>query len=363
MLLYNLASHENLLAKLSNLATTISQELKDANVDFKMHHQHQLPSCASQIEIDVRGEYCTIQQDYSLKAEGAHTPDPGKNSQVIHPSNNRKTEYNNINMSPQRKLSRSRSSPEYPTSSTHDNSSEKDKKSSAAANGYQSNGKKPSFIVSSGRRSTACDLKVGKRRSTGSLTGREPFPPLRYFAYLGRYGPSTKTPQRPRNRLPSAHDILADRPVLLTSTSLVSPFATNVIRQEIEEIEQQEVQADYGDLLDCCTCMCCVKALFYHCTHDSDDESTLAEHPCSCKGPAPECVGRWGIMGLVSIFLPCLLCYLPFEAYFRCHECATREVNTEAGNSAGHLSKHQCPVIVTQEPTSSFTSSRAETGM
>ncbi|KAM9181360.1 protein sprouty homolog 3 [Dugong dugon] len=60
-------------------------------------------------------------------------------------------------------------------------------------------------------------------------------------------------------------------------------------------------------LLDYGTCLCCVKGLFYHCS--TDDEDNCADEPCSC-GPS-SCFVRWAAMSLISLFLPCLCCYLP----------------------------------------------------
>ena len=287
-----------------------------------MHHKEQ-PSCSTQIDDDyLGGQYCTLKHEYAPTGMTGK-PNTQRSPQAAYPSSPKPAENNNIRSSPKQKVSRSISSPEQQTRRQENDPS---KKQPGQANGVQRNS--GLSVIAPGRRSTG-HVKVGGRRSTGSLSGREPPPPLRYFAYLGRLNTTPKNPPRPRSRLPSAHDILADRPVILTSTSIVSPYATNVICQEIEELEREERQAEYNDLLDCCTCMCCVKALFYHCTKDSKDEGQLAEHPCSCKGPVSECVGRWGIMGLISIFLPCLLCYLPFEACFRCHDCMTREKKTE----------------------------------
>jgi len=311
-----------------------------------MHHKEQ-PSCSTQIDADLGGEYCTLKHDYTPSATGK--PSSQTTPQAAH-SSNPNPENNNIKLSPKRKVSRSKSSPEQLARCSENQPSQKHP---AQANGFQrSSGP---FVVAPTRRSTG-HVKVGGRRSTGSLSGPPP-PPLRYFAYLGRLTPTAKNPQRlPRARLPSAHDILADRPVILTSTSIVSPYATNVICQEIEELEQEEGQAECSDLLDCCTCMCCVKALFYHCTKDSKDEGKVAEHPCSCKGPVRECVGRWGTMGLISVFLPCLLCYLPFEVCLRCHDCITRRRNAES-SKPGRLPAKDC---ITDEPTSLTVDSRTE---
>ena len=315
-----------------------------------MQHKEQA-TCSTQIDVALGGEYCTIKPEYM--PNGMKGNPTAQTSRQDAQSSSSKPENNNIKVSPKRKLARSTSSPEQIVRSHYVNV-EPSQKLPAQANGTpRTSGP---FVVTPGRRSTG-HIKVGGRRSTGSLTGREPPPPLRYFAYLGRLHPSVKTPQRPRGRLPSAHDILADRPVILTSTSIVSPYATNVICQEIEELEQQEREADYSDLLDCCTCMCCVKALFYHCTKDTKSEGHLAEHPCSCQGPVNECVCRWGVMGLVSIFLPCLLCYLPFEACFRCHECMTKEDNTES-SKFGRIPATESSV--TDQPIIFTTGSRTE---
>lgn len=303
---------------------------------------------SSQIDVDVGGEYCMIKPNYlpnGVKTrKDTQTPPQSTYSRSV------KQEKDKTKVPPKLKVQRSFSSPEQVVRSLYMN----DKQSAAQTNStQQSSGR---FVVGPARRSTG-HVKVGSRRSTGSLTGREPPPPLRYFAYLGRLHPSTKAPPRPRGRLPSAHDILADRPVILTSTSIVSPYATNVICREIEELEGQEAPADYNDLLDCCSCMCLVKALFYHCTKDSKDEGQLADHPCSCQGPVGACMGRWGIMGILSLFLPCLLCYLPFEACFKCHECMKKEAHVE-NDKSDRLPPKGSPVTV--EPTSLTIDSRSE---
>ena len=312
-------------------------------------YRNEPPSCSTQIDVDLEGEYCTLKHEYTPTGIRTEKPSTQTTPQATQACSSQ-PENNNVKMSPKRKVSRSKSSPEHLARSSENDLSQKQKP--VQVNGFQRHASGP-YVVAPGRRSTG-HVKAGGRRSTGSLSGREPPPPLRYFAYLGRLTPSGKNPPRTRGRLPSAHDILADRPVLLTSTSIVSPYATNVICQEIEELERQERQAEYNDLLDCCTCMCCVKALFYHCTHDDEDEGKVAEHPCSCKGPVSECVGRWGIMGFISIFLPCLLCYLPFEVCFRCHDCATTKDNTEGSQSSGLPDAANHGIII-DEPTTAST--------
>lgn len=63
-------------------------------------------------------------------------------------------------------------------------------------------------------------------------------------------------------------------------------------------------------LVDAATCMCLVKGVFYHCAEDEDgEEGSCADRPCSC-GPSHRCA-RWSFMAVLSLALPCLLCYLP----------------------------------------------------
>ena len=72
---------------------------------------------------------------------------------------------------------------------------------------------------------------------------------------------------------------------------------------------------DYG------TCVCCVKGLFYHCSND--DEDNCADNPCSCS--QSHCCTRWSAMGVMSLFLPCLWCYLPAKGCLKlCQGCYDR---------------------------------------
>lgn len=69
------------------------------------------------------------------------------------------------------------------------------------------------------------------------------------------------------------------------------------------------------------SCVCCVKGLFYHCS--SDDEDTCADKPFSCS--QSHCCARWSAIGLLSLFLPCLLCYLPGKVCLAvCQTCYDR---------------------------------------
>lgn len=69
------------------------------------------------------------------------------------------------------------------------------------------------------------------------------------------------------------------------------------------------------------TCACCVKGLFYHCS--SDDEDTCADKPFSCT--QSHCCVRWTTVSLLSLFFPCLLCYLPAKGCVAaCQGCYDR---------------------------------------
>ncbi|XP_026875691.2 protein sprouty homolog 2 [Electrophorus electricus] len=73
--------------------------------------------------------------------------------------------------------------------------------------------------------------------------------------------------------------------------------------------------------VDHATCVCCLKALFYHCS--SDDEDECADKPFSCRQPL--CCVRWGTAGALTLLLPCLLCYLPARGCLAlCHACYDR---------------------------------------
>ncbi|KAG7463754.1 hypothetical protein MATL_G00180000 [Megalops atlanticus] len=75
------------------------------------------------------------------------------------------------------------------------------------------------------------------------------------------------------------------------------------------------------NLVDYGTCVCCVKCLFYHCS--SDDEDVCADKPFSCS--QSHCCVRWSAMGILSLFMPCLLCYLPAKGCLRlCQGCYDR---------------------------------------
>ncbi|KAM3857197.1 protein sprouty homolog 2 [Diretmus argenteus] len=69
------------------------------------------------------------------------------------------------------------------------------------------------------------------------------------------------------------------------------------------------------------TCVCCIKGLFYHCS--SDDEDTCSDKPFSCT--QSHCCVRWTTLSLLSLFLPCILCYLPAKGcLMACQSCYDR---------------------------------------
>ncbi|XP_015239105.1 PREDICTED: protein sprouty homolog 2-like [Cyprinodon variegatus] len=65
------------------------------------------------------------------------------------------------------------------------------------------------------------------------------------------------------------------------------------------------------------TCICCIKGLFYHCSND--DEDTCADKPCSCS--QSHCCVRWTTISFLSLFFPCLLCYLPAKGCLAMCQC------------------------------------------
>ncbi|XP_067903721.1 protein sprouty homolog 2 isoform X2 [Heterodontus francisci] len=80
----------------------------------------------------------------------------------------------------------------------------------------------------------------------------------------------------------------------------------------------QRCLCSFQSALEYGTCVCCVKGLFYHCS--SDDEDNSADNPCSCS--QGHCCARWTAMSFISIFLPCLWCYLPARGCLRiCQQC------------------------------------------
>jgi len=74
--------------------------------------------------------------------------------------------------------------------------------------------------------------------------------------------------------------------------------------------------------LDYVTCLCCVKAAFYHCgeklDQEVDKEDSWVDKPCSCN--PNKWFLRWGCLALLSLPLPCLLCYPFLRGVAKCCE-------------------------------------------
>ncbi|XP_029111054.1 sprouty-related, EVH1 domain-containing protein 3 isoform X2 [Scleropages formosus] len=70
------------------------------------------------------------------------------------------------------------------------------------------------------------------------------------------------------------------------------------------------------------TCVWCAESLLYHCMSDSEGEFW---EPCSCEDsmggrPHPLCCARWAALLALSLFVPCMCCYLPLRGCLRCGE-------------------------------------------
>lgn len=95
--------------------------------------------------------------------------------------------------------------------------------------------------------------------------------------------------------------------------------------REDDDIKLFCCNRDVDMLIDYASCMCGVKAVLYHCSKDSFDEGSAAQHPCSCGPPRKSCIGRWGCLAACSFFLPCLLCYVPLKGCSEVCVCYKRQ--------------------------------------
>lgn len=98
---------------------------------------------------------------------------------------------------------------------------------------------------------------------------------------------------------------------LVDTSSMKSERVENCSQWTNEKQEPLLCGVEADELIDYASCMCCVKGIFYHCTKDNFDEGQLADEPCSCAGPVSSCAPRWGCLAILSLFIPCLCCYLP----------------------------------------------------
>ncbi|CAM6031573.1 unnamed protein product [Sphagnum compactum] len=76
-------------------------------------------------------------------------------------------------------------------------------------------------------------------------------------------------------------------------------------------------------IIDYTSCLCCVKAIYFHLykDHELEQENEFcADDPCSCS--SYKCFTRWACLGILSVFLPCLLCYWPMRGCVNlCAKC------------------------------------------
>ncbi|XP_047128923.1 uncharacterized protein LOC124809177 [Hydra vulgaris] len=86
----------------------------------------------------------------------------------------------------------------------------------------------------------------------------------------------------------------------------------DTILQRNDKKLQKQLKKEYhkDNFIDSCTCIVCVKAINYH--FDPDDTNKTIE-TCSCSGNLKSISRRWFCLGVLSVFFPCLLCYIPLK--------------------------------------------------
>lgn len=108
-------------------------------------------------------------------------------------------------------------------------------------------------------------------------------------------------------------------------------------------------QCSLESSLDTISCMCCVKAAFYHCgerlDQEIDKEDSWVDSPCSCSHT--KWWLRWGCLGLMSIPLPCLLCYPLLWGLARGAETCYQSATSQGC---------RCPDTLTSSPSTVSTS-------
>ncbi|XP_023244158.1 sprouty-related, EVH1 domain-containing protein 2-like isoform X1 [Centruroides sculpturatus] len=108
---------------------------------------------------------------------------------------------------------------------------------------------------------------------------------------------------------------------------LHSPLTRLQCRHCLEMFSEEENQrgsCEYApdEVLACIstsTCISCAQCMLYHCLSDAEGDFNH-HHPCSCNGSDQHCHRHWIGLTLLSIFVPCLWCYLPLRA---CHSCCS----------------------------------------
>ncbi|XP_030052224.1 sprouty-related, EVH1 domain-containing protein 2 [Microcaecilia unicolor] len=63
------------------------------------------------------------------------------------------------------------------------------------------------------------------------------------------------------------------------------------------------------------SCMWCADSLLYHCMSDPEGDYT---DPCSCDTSDEKFCLRWMALIALSVFAPCMCCYLPLRACYHC---------------------------------------------
>lgn len=100
------------------------------------------------------------------------------------------------------------------------------------------------------------------------------------------------------------------------------------------------------------TCMCLVKGVFYHCSNDDEGDS-CADNPCSCT--QAHCCSRFLCMGLMSLALPCLLCYPPAKGCVkmcqRCYDRVNRPGCRCRNSNTVYCKLESCPSRVQGKPS------------
>lgn len=95
--------------------------------------------------------------------------------------------------------------------------------------------------------------------------------------------------------------------------------------------------------VDTLSCMCCVRALFYHC--GKDPEEVGIDKPCSCS--ADHVNLRWGALSLLSVVMPCLLCYLPLKGCVRATEALYQKATANGCRCEPATNNNEATVIAT----------------
>eukprot|EP00795_Rhopilema_esculentum_P012200 gene12200-2822_t len=75
------------------------------------------------------------------------------------------------------------------------------------------------------------------------------------------------------------------------------------------KLDRSECVSSLRNCVDYCTCMLCVKSAYYVCCDAEDDTGTQGYDPCYCGKPSRGCLKRWGCLGLLAFFVPCIVCY------------------------------------------------------